>query len=75
MDQLLEVLVPIMNEDLLGVSSLVREELKQLIRKQIASEGKAAMINAVEDVSIEEQIREESVIQVEDLSIATYCVL
>ena len=33
------------------------------------------MINAVEDVSMEEQIREESVIQVEDLSIATYCVL
>jgi len=33
------------------------------------------MINAVEDVSMEKQIREESVIQVEDLSIATYCVL
>ena len=33
------------------------------------------MINAVEDISMEEQIREESVIQVEDLSITTYCVL
>jgi len=75
-DRLLEAPVQITNEDLLGVSSSVREELKRLIsRKRIALEGKAAMVNAVEDVLMEEQVREESAIQVEDLPIATYCVL